>query len=98
MCNQVRRGGDGHDGTDILSEVLKGIEKSVGKRAEIYLTSFGVLATAAISVMAVVQGFQRRQEEARIVGFLAGLAALEALTSDAGAAVLAGRIYGELIG
>jgi len=82
--------------TDIFSEVLKGIDRGVAVKAESYLRSFGAFTLSVISIMEVVQGFQRRQDEQRVQEFLARLPTLEVLTFGIEDAQLSGRIYGDL--
>jgi tRNA(fMet)-specific endonuclease VapC len=47
--------------TDILSEVLKGIDPQVVARAEAYRATFGHYTISLVSVVEVVKGFQRRK-------------------------------------
>jgi tRNA(fMet)-specific endonuclease VapC len=45
--------------TDILSEIIKGKNTAVAKRAESYLAQHGWLTTSAVSVAEIVYGFRR---------------------------------------
>jgi len=46
--------------TDILSEVGKGINQTVTRNAIAYRHAYGLLKLSVISVMEVIQGYQRR--------------------------------------
>lgn len=82
--------------TDILSEVLKGVDAQVVARAGAYRAIFGQYTVSLISVVEVVKGFQRRRQEPRLRKFLAGLSLMDLLSLDLTSAELAGRIYGDL--
>jgi len=45
--------------TDILSELFKGVNPSVGRNASAYRQAFGHLTLSAITVMEIVSGLQR---------------------------------------
>jgi len=82
--------------TDILSELLKGMDPHVVARAGAYRAVFGQYTISLVSVVEVVKGFQRRRQEPRLQKFLAGLSVMELLSLDLASAELAGRIYGDL--
>jgi predicted nucleic acid-binding protein len=82
--------------TDILSEIIKGVDQSVAGRATAYRRAFGHYTLSAISVMEIVQGFQKNQSTRRLQAFLASLAAQEVIDFDQNDGELAGRIAGEL--
>ena len=82
--------------TDILSEVGKGIDRTVARNATAYRQAHGFLTLSVISVMEVIQGYQRVGGSARIKAFRAALAAEEVIAFDQAAADLAGRIAGDL--
>jgi predicted nucleic acid-binding protein len=82
--------------TDILSEVGKGIDQAVVRNATAYRQAHGVLTLSVISVMEVIQGYQRVGGSARIQAFRNALAAEEVLAFDQDAADLAGRMAGDL--
>jgi tRNA(fMet)-specific endonuclease VapC len=81
--------------TDILSEVLKGVDPQVVARAASYRAAFGQYTISLVSVVEVVKGFQRRNQEPRLQQFLTGLAAMELLSLDLASTELARRIYGD---
>jgi predicted nucleic acid-binding protein len=82
--------------TDILSEIIKGVDQTVAGHATAYRRAFGNYTLSAISVMEIVQGFQKNQSTRRLQAFLASLAAQEVIDFDQDDGALAGRIAGEL--
>jgi tRNA(fMet)-specific endonuclease VapC len=82
--------------TDILSEIIKGFDRTVAGNATNYRTTFGRYTLSAISVMEVVQRFQMNQSFRRLQTFVASLASQEVLAFDEDDGVLAGHIAGEL--
>jgi tRNA(fMet)-specific endonuclease VapC len=82
--------------TDIISEILKGIDPNIRAKAIAYRSQFGFYTTSVISVMEIVEGWHRRQNEARITQFLGTLATEEVLPMTLADADLAGRIYVDL--
>ncbi len=82
--------------TDILSEIGKGIDQTVARNATIYRKSQGFLTLSVISVMEVIQGYQRVGGSARIQAFRTALLTEEVLIFDEAAADLAGQIAGDL--
>ena len=82
--------------TDILSEIGKGIDKVVAGNASTYRQSYGFLTLSVISVMEVIQGYQRVGGSSRIQAFRNALITEEVLLFDQPAADLAGQIAGDL--
>jgi len=82
--------------TDILSEVAKAIDPNVARNAAAYRQAHGVLTLSVISVMEVIQGYQRVGAANRIQAFRNAIASEEVLLFDQAAADLAGQIAGEL--
>jgi tRNA(fMet)-specific endonuclease VapC len=82
--------------TDILSEVLKGVNRQVLSRSNTYLQAFGQYTISVITVMEIVRGWHRLQREDRVQRFLAALPTTEVLSVDSSTAELAGRIYADL--
>ena len=82
--------------TDILSEIIKGVDQTVAGHATSYRRAFGHYTLSAITVMEIVQGFQKNQSTRRLVAFVASLAAQEVIGFDEADGELAGRIAGEL--
>ncbi|PSB35753.1 PIN domain-containing protein [Stenomitos frigidus] len=82
--------------TDILSEVLKGINLQVLARANAYLEEHGCYTLSVITVMEIVRGWHRLQRDDRIQRFLATLPTAEVLAVDTSVATLAGRLYADL--
>lgn len=76
--------------TDILPEVSKGINQTVKCNATAYRRAYGFFALSVISVMEVIQGYQRVGGSARIEAFRNAIASQEILTFDQAAADLAG--------
>jgi tRNA(fMet)-specific endonuclease VapC len=82
--------------TDILSEVSKGINQIVTRNATAYRQAHGVLTLSVISVMEVIQGYQRVGGSNRIQAFRNAIASEEVIPFDQPAADLAGHIAGDL--
>ena len=68
--------------TDIFSEILKGIDQVVVRRATDYRAAFGRYTISAITVMEVVKGLHKVSREDRIQQFLKGLTTVELLSLD----------------
>jgi predicted nucleic acid-binding protein len=82
--------------TDILSEVGKGIDQTVARNAITYRRAHGFLILSVISVMEVIQGYQRVGGSNRIQAFRNAIASEQVLLFDQAAADLAGQIAGDL--
>lgn len=82
--------------TDILSEIIKGVDRTVARNSTAYYRAFGHFTMSAISVMEVVQGFQRNRSARRLHDFVTSLATEEVIGFDRADGELAGRIAGEL--
>ena len=82
--------------TDILSEIVKGINQRVKLKATAYRAVFGYYTTSVITVMEVVQGWHKLQREDKVQAFLATLATELVLMLELQDAELAGRIYADL--
>lgn len=82
--------------TDILSELFKGVNPSVGRNASAYRQAFGHLTLSATTVMEIVSGLQRMQSPRRIQKFMNNISGEEVLPFDKAAGKLAGEIAGDL--
>jgi predicted nucleic acid-binding protein len=82
--------------TDILSEVSKGVDLNVVRNATCYRQAHAFLTLSVISVMEVIQGYQRVGAANRIQAFRNAIASEEVLLFDQAAADLAGQIAGDL--
>jgi tRNA(fMet)-specific endonuclease VapC len=82
--------------TDILSEIIKGIDPTVARNAAAYYQAFGQFTLSAVTVMEIVQGFQKKQSFRKLQSFIARIAAEEVIDFDQTDGALAGRIAGEL--
>jgi tRNA(fMet)-specific endonuclease VapC len=82
--------------TDIYSEVLKAVDPTVTQNAASYRQQHGIYTLSVITLMEIVQGFQRVQNARRLQGFLTAIAFENVLLFDESAAELAGRITGDL--
>lgn len=83
--------------TDILSEVLKGVDQAVVSAASTYRSHHGFLTTSVVTVMEIVKRLQRVERHDRIDGFLASVSeSEEVLPFGISCSTLAGRIYGDL--
>ena len=63
--------------TDILSEILKGIDPTVVRNAAAYRQAFGRYSLSSVTVMEVVSGLQRNQSIRRIQKFLTDISGEE---------------------
>jgi tRNA(fMet)-specific endonuclease VapC len=82
--------------TDILSEVAKGIDQAVTRNATDYRQAYGFLTLSVISVMEVIQGYQRVGGSNRIQAFRNAISSEQVLLFDHAAADLAGQVAGDL--
>lgn len=82
--------------TDILSEIIKRANPQIIAKADIYLSQFEKYKISAITVMEIVEGWQKRQQKERLQQFLNILISQEILSFDLTASVLAGKIYADL--
>jgi predicted nucleic acid-binding protein len=82
--------------TDILSEILRGVNATVGKRAGAYLGVHGRFSLSVITLMEMVKGFQKVQRPEKTASLLILPGSEEVLDFDQQAAEQAGRIWGDL--
>jgi tRNA(fMet)-specific endonuclease VapC len=82
--------------TDIYSEILKGRNENVNRRASEYEYHFGQLTISVITVAEIVKGLQKREEIDEIDAFGKACEFEEILCLDLKAAAMAGKIYGQL--
>lgn len=82
--------------TDMLSEILKGVDRNLVARAAVYRAVWGRYTVSTVTVVEVVKGMHKVGREDAIERFVAGLSSTEMLPLDSPSAVLAGRIYGDL--
>ncbi len=82
--------------TDILSEIIKRVNLHIINKANTYLNQFDKYKISAITVMEIVEGWQKRQQQQRLQKFLTILDSQEILSFDLAEAVLAGKIYADL--
>ncbi|OJW12352.1 MAG: VapC toxin family PIN domain ribonuclease [Planctomycetales bacterium 71-10] len=82
--------------TDILSEILRGVDATVGGRARAYRSAFNHLTVSVITIMEMVKGLQKVQRPRQIASLLVLLRSEEILGFDRPAAEMAGRIWGDL--
>jgi tRNA(fMet)-specific endonuclease VapC len=82
--------------TDMLSEMLKGVDLVVAAKAKSYHAAIGYYTTSVITVMEVVKGFHKVGRQQRVRQFLSTLSTVEVLVFDSACAELAGRIYADL--
>ena len=68
--------------TDILSEVSKAINLTITRNATAYRQAYGFLTLSVISVMEVIQGYQRIGASARIQAFRNAVASEEIISFD----------------
>ncbi len=82
--------------TDILSEIVKGVDQTVAAHARTYRRSFGRYTLSVVTLMEVLRGYQKKQAFRQLQTFLAVIPATEILTFEMNHAKLAGVIAGEL--
>jgi predicted nucleic acid-binding protein len=82
--------------TDKLSEVTKAIDPTLVRNATAYRQAFGRYTLSTVTVVEIVRGLQRKQAARRLARFIASLASEEVFPLDQPAAILAGRIAGDL--
>jgi tRNA(fMet)-specific endonuclease VapC len=82
--------------TDIFSEIHKGINLIVFKRAREYLLKFGFYTISIITVTEIVKGWRKLKREEKIQQFLTEITAAQILTLDQQSAELSGRISADL--
>lgn len=82
--------------TDILSEIIKRANPRIITKANTYLSQFEKYTISVITVMEIVEGWQKRQQEQRLQQFLTILNSQEILSFDLAESVLAGKIYADL--
>jgi tRNA(fMet)-specific endonuclease VapC len=82
--------------TDILSGILKCRDVPLARWALVYQETYGRFTTSTITVVEIAKGFQRIERYDALTQFLASMPLLEVLPLDVEAAVVAGRIYGDL--
>jgi tRNA(fMet)-specific endonuclease VapC len=82
--------------TDILSEIAEGIDPNVVRNANADRQAHGFLTLSVVSMMEVIQGYQRVGASRRIRAVRIALVSEEVLIFDQAAADLAGQIAGDL--
>ncbi len=82
--------------TDILSEIIKGFDPTVARNAAAYYQAFGRFTLSAVTVMEIVQGFEKNQSARKLQSFMALVAAEEVIDFDQADGAMAGRIAGAL--
>ncbi|MEH1838384.1 MAG: type II toxin-antitoxin system VapC family toxin [Nostoc sp.] len=82
--------------TDILSEIIKRANPYIIAKANSYLNQFDKYTISVITVMEIVEGWQKRKQEQRLQQFLTIVNSQEILSFDLTEAVLAGKIYADL--
>jgi tRNA(fMet)-specific endonuclease VapC len=82
--------------TDTLSEIIKGIDPIGARNAAGYYQTFGQFTLSAVTVMEIVQGFQKKQSFRKLQSFMARIAVEEVISFDQTDGALGGRIAGEL--
>jgi tRNA(fMet)-specific endonuclease VapC len=82
--------------TDILSEILKGINPTVASNSSAYRQAFGRYTLSSVTVMEVISGLQRNQSIRRIQKFLNDISGEEVLSFGPADGKLAGEIDGDL--
>ena len=82
--------------TDTLSELIKGINRTVARNATAYRLVFGRYTISSITVMELVRGFQKNQNPRRLQAFLTAIASEEVIPFGKAEGERSGRIAGDL--
>jgi tRNA(fMet)-specific endonuclease VapC len=82
--------------TDIFSELMRGKNDVVRTRAQAYVREHGRLSISAVTVLEIVKGFQKAGMQDALERFVKSLGSVEVITLGPEAAILSGRIYGDL--
>ena len=82
--------------TDIFSEVLKGVDPDIARKAAAYLRAFGRYTTSVLTVMEIVKGLHKQRRSKKLKQFLKQISAAEVVAFDQASAAIAGRIFGDL--
>lgn len=84
--------------TDMFSEILRARDAAVVRNAEAYLSTLGRFTISVITITELVDGFCRLQLESHIIGLMQRIRAEnhEIVPLGIEAAVLAGRVFGDL--
>jgi tRNA(fMet)-specific endonuclease VapC len=82
--------------TDTFSEIIKARNTHLMRKARAYRQQYGQYTISTVTLTEMVKGLQKRAREDRIQGLVARLANEELLPLVPEAAIIAGRIYGEL--
>ena len=82
--------------TDTFSEIIKAKNAVLMRKAREYRQQFGRYTISTVTLVEMVKGLQKRGREDRIQDLVTRLTNEELLPLDRDAAVIAGRIYGEL--
>ena len=82
--------------TDIFSEITKAVNPIVNGHASAYRKVFSCYTISAVTFMEVIRGYETKQALRQQQNFLAATVSEEVIPFDRPAAVLAGRIAGEL--
>ena len=65
--------------TDIFSEVLKGVDPKIVRKATAYLAAFGRYTITVLTVMEVVKGLHKQRRTKKLKQFLSHISAAEVL-------------------
>jgi len=83
--------------TDVYSEILRSKNPRSIERSDIYRAQFDRFTLSAATIFELVTGLQRLKRAVRLEALQNALNAEEILPIDMDAAILAGRIHGDLV-
>ena len=83
--------------TDAYSEILRSRNLKVVEKSNVYRAQFDRFTLSAVTVVELVSGLQRVKRQVRIDALLDALDAEEILPIDLEAAIIAGKIHGDLV-
>jgi len=82
--------------TDMLSEIIKAVNTDILIKANRYLTQFGKYTISVITIMEIVEGWQKRKQQQKLEKFLDIIGKQEILSLEFTGAIMAGKIYADL--
>jgi tRNA(fMet)-specific endonuclease VapC len=82
--------------TDIFSELLRAKNAAISKRGSAYRQQFGRYSVSAVTVVEIIKGFQQAGRTDQVTVFTASLKTEDVFPLNEEAAILAGKIYGDL--
>lgn len=83
--------------TDTYSEILRAKNAGLVEKADAYFLEHGEYTLSSPTVVELVKGLQQTQRQQQLDELVLALDEIEVLPLDSADAIIAGRIYGELV-